>query len=459
MSIGYPDPLPGDSFEVLGQLPITWVDKKELEQNFRTYEENKLQPLKTMQPAAILRIREVNKTPSWDSCESWDVNPKTQEILKHGPEQGFLEEIDQGKKQKLKDFALEATSGEDPISEEDMFKGKVSKGMLYVNDIPLDRSRVIDGDWWTLFGNLGLENLGGVSGISSPWGYAGTRGSAFPVHVEDSNLGSMNVHLKGAIKIWYVIHPNLRERFIEELKKLYPNQYEECKQYHQHKRFWINPLYVQKIMDIPVYRIKQRPGDLVVTWAGAFHWGFNTGNNASMAVNYCPKGDFESERIIKTAKICCPTCEDPTIVLPVEKLFAKTPKAFYCDECPKSFTASATLIRHKRDVHKKNVKHGDVQPVKCPVKSCGKKVMKLDDHLRIHRNVAEIPKLPNKTPKAFGCDKCHKGFTAPATLIRHKRDVHEENVNIGDIKPVKCPEKGCGKKVKKLDDHMRTHKK
>ena len=418
MSMGYQDPLPGSTFEDLGRVPIKYVNQEELDQNFLTYEENQLQPLKPMQPAAVLRLKDKNKKPSWVSWPSWDVNTKSQEIIMNENEKsGFIDETDKGTNVKLKKFVasnreLEATFGEDPISEEDMFQGKLKQSIPYVNDIPLDRSMVIDGDMWTLFGNLGLEKLGNVCGVSTPWGYAGTRGSAFPVHVEDSNLGSINILKEGSSKIWWIIHPENRLRFILGLKKLYPNEYEMCEQYHQHKTLWINPVFVQYEMNIPVFCIKQLPGDLVVTWPGSFHWGFNTGNNASMAVNYCPKGDFESETIIKTAKICCPSCPAPTIVLPVAQLFEKTPKAFLCNKCPKGFTAPMNLIKHKRKVHNEKVEIGDIDPVECPVKSCKKKVMKLDNHLRTHQILGGSCKLcgqevmDKKAHWANGCREC-----------------------------------------------------
>jgi hypothetical protein len=44
------------------------------------------------------------------------------------------------------------------------------------------RHACLQRDMWSLFGDLGLGELGEVSGVSTPWGYAGTKGSTFPVH-------------------------------------------------------------------------------------------------------------------------------------------------------------------------------------------------------------------------------------------------------------------------------------
>ena len=41
-----------------------------------------------------------------------------------------------------------------------------------------------------------------VSGVTSPWGHGGTRGSVFPIHMEDSNFESINLHLDGSPKVW-----------------------------------------------------------------------------------------------------------------------------------------------------------------------------------------------------------------------------------------------------------------
>ena len=46
----------------------------------------------------------------------------------------------------------------------------------------------------------------GISGISSPWFYVGSRYSLFPLHLEDNNLRSLNIHLGGAPKVWFGFH-------------------------------------------------------------------------------------------------------------------------------------------------------------------------------------------------------------------------------------------------------------
>jgi hypothetical protein len=56
----------------------------------------------------------------------------------------------------------------------------------------------------------------------------------------------------------------------------------------QHKRFVLRPD-VLRAYGIPVCRLVQRPGDMVITAPGAFHWGFNTGFNVAEATNLATK--------------------------------------------------------------------------------------------------------------------------------------------------------------------------
>ena len=132
---------------------------------------------------------------------------------------GHLEEVQKGEEIKLGDF-LAKNSGITHIKDEEAFGAQDLPGILYVNDSHLVENRVSKGNMWSMFGDLGLVEVGEMSGVSSPWGYAGTEGSTFPVHMKDSNLGSINHLMDGKPKKWFVVHPNNRDEFANGLRKL-----------------------------------------------------------------------------------------------------------------------------------------------------------------------------------------------------------------------------------------------
>ena len=384
MALGLASEGKPSKFDVLGKVPVNFVTKKDVQTNFLEFEEKKLQPLVSQQPAALLRLGFNARDPDWKGYRDWCVTPKLQHLSMKMNGLGHLEEVEKGKEMKLGEF-LDKNSSLDKIKDEEVF-GVQDLSVLYVNDIHLTDDLVRKGDMWSLFGDLGLGELGEVSGVSTPWGYAGTKGSTFPVHLEDSDLGSINHLMDGKPKIWFVVHPNSRDNFVTGLRKLYSKEFLECRQYHRHKNLYIDPVKVQEVMGIPVYKIVQRPGDMVVTWPGTFHWGYNAGLNASMAVNYCPKGDLARE-IITSARQCSPSCKmGSTIFLPVHQLFAK--KAFPCkvEGCPsKGYITPQGLVDHMWVEHKTKLKVGDIGAVACP--QCGKEVKKLADHLKTHKSV------------------------------------------------------------------------
>ena len=187
-------------FDVLGRVPVNFVYKKDMEKDFLDFEQMQLQPLVAQQPAALLRPGSKVNDAEWIGYRDWSVTPRTQHLNMKKNGLGHLEEVQKGEDVKLCDF-LAKNSCSDNINDEEAFGAQDIPGILYVNDIHLAETSVSKGDMWSLFGDLGLVELGEVSGVSSPWGYAGTRGSTFPVHMEDSNLRSINHLMDGKHKI------------------------------------------------------------------------------------------------------------------------------------------------------------------------------------------------------------------------------------------------------------------
>lgn len=55
-----------------------------------------------------------------------------------------------------------------------------------------------------------------------------------------------------------------------------------------HKRFIVSPKDLHAA-GIPTSRIVQRPGDMIITSPGAFHFGYNTGWNIAEASNFATR--------------------------------------------------------------------------------------------------------------------------------------------------------------------------
>ena len=414
-----------NEFDYIGQIPVTPFLETDVNMSFLQYEETKLEKIKKKQPAAVLRpnFKEVPAVPTkWLCYEQFLVTPKNQKVTMMEDGRGTVDEASKEGQGTLGDFLSRHSKRGKEMTEAEMFEIKFDKEVPYVNDIELTEKDVERGDYWTMFKHLGLEKLeADISGVTSPWGYGGTRGSLFPIHLEDSNLASINYHLGGSSKVWYVVDPCYKDDMVKMLTKMYPYEFSQCACYHRHKNLFINPLTVQKEYGIPVYKIIQKPGDVVVTWPGTFHWGFNAGANTSMAANYLPRGEDAKMEVLGSEQ-CSPECENPTIAMHVQKLFKKS--VFKCKDCPKEYTTNKGLEFHMGKVHNKKEK---VEKVACP--KCKKLVTKLHEHnLRMHAlevqvcNLCGVSVTKRETVHWKACRKCKYCERKGITRIFNRRD-------------------------------------
>src|SRR6266478_2729686 len=90
---------------------------------------------------------------------------------------------------------------------------KKTKKYHYASDID---TRIFPDHVRTFDSVLNSEKFKGnkIPGVTRPYGYAGTRGSFFPIHREDGNLFSSNYLVSGAPKRWYGIAPKYGKRVI-----------------------------------------------------------------------------------------------------------------------------------------------------------------------------------------------------------------------------------------------------
>jgi hypothetical protein len=126
-----------------------------------------------------------------------------------------------------------------------------------------------------------------ITGYTSPALYVGSPGTTFVLHAEDMNLGSVNYLVAGAPKVWYVVPSSDNLKVVDLVSKLFANEklVKTCPQAVMHKRFLIHPDTLRE-HGITCSRIVQEQGDLIVTFPGAFHFGYNSAYNIAEATNF-----------------------------------------------------------------------------------------------------------------------------------------------------------------------------
>ncbi|KAH8797838.1 JmjC domain, hydroxylase-domain-containing protein [Xylogone sp. PMI_703] len=130
-----------------------------------------------------------------------------------------------------------------------------------------------------------------AGGIHTPWLYVSSgEWIPFSMHKEDTDTVALNVLLAGKPKIWTTIAPH----HAMKLERVVGNAF-NIKMQHRICDNWIRELglYIpQKTLDkhkIHYCLFAQAPNQVVITFAKAYHQGFNSGINVAEAVNYGDK--------------------------------------------------------------------------------------------------------------------------------------------------------------------------
>lgn len=147
----------------------------------------------------------------------------------------------------------------------------------------------------SILGLIDKEYWIDIDGVNNPYMYFGMWRSTFAWHTEDMDLYSINYLHFGAPKTWYVIPPSFGRKFEALVKKLYPQEFEECSQFLRHKTVVLNPD-ILEYHGIPYKKVVQEAGDIIITFPFAYHCGFNHGFNAAESTN------FATERWIEYGK-------------------------------------------------------------------------------------------------------------------------------------------------------------
>lgn len=127
-----------------------------------------------------------------------------------------------------------------------------------------------------------------LPGINTPYLYIGSPFTFFAFHTEDYELSSLNYMHNGAPKFWYCIHPKDKKLFEKWVKTHCVEQFVSCPQFFRHKTLLINPYELKRIFgeEITIEKHMQREGEMIVTFSGAYHMGFNWGINVAESVNF-----------------------------------------------------------------------------------------------------------------------------------------------------------------------------
>jgi jumonji domain-containing protein 2 len=124
-----------------------------------------------------------------------------------------------------------------------------------------------------------------LPGVTSAYLYFGMWASVFSAHTEDMNLLSINYLHAGAPKYWYAIAQEDSLRFESLMKSTFSHQAIACKEFLRHKRSLLSPSLLNKA-GISYTTQVQRAGDIIITFPGSYHFGFNTGFNCAESTNF-----------------------------------------------------------------------------------------------------------------------------------------------------------------------------
>ena len=124
-----------------------------------------------------------------------------------------------------------------------------------------------------------------LPGVTSAYLYFGMWASVFSAHTEDMNLLSINYLHAGAPKYWYAIAQEDSGRFESLMKSMFSHQANDCNEFLRHKRSLVSPNILTKA-GISYTTQVQRAGDIMITFPGSYHFGFNTGFNCAESTNF-----------------------------------------------------------------------------------------------------------------------------------------------------------------------------
>lgn len=124
-----------------------------------------------------------------------------------------------------------------------------------------------------------------IDGVNTAYLYFGMWKTTFAWHTEDMDLYSINYLHFGDPKTWYCIPPEHGKRFERIASGFFPTSAKTCQAFLRHKMTLISPQ-ILKQYSVPVNKITQEAGEIMITFPYGYHAGFNHGFNCAESTNF-----------------------------------------------------------------------------------------------------------------------------------------------------------------------------
>lgn len=124
-----------------------------------------------------------------------------------------------------------------------------------------------------------------IDGVNTAYLYFGMWKTTFAWHTEDMDLYSINYLHFGDPKTWYAIPPEHGKRFERIAAGFFPTSAKTCQAFLRHKMTLISPQ-ILKQYSVPINKITQEAGEIMITFPYGYHAGFNHGFNCAESTNF-----------------------------------------------------------------------------------------------------------------------------------------------------------------------------
>lgn len=127
-----------------------------------------------------------------------------------------------------------------------------------------------------------------MRGIHEPYVYIGSYITYFGIHLEDSDLCSINYLHEGAAKVWYYI-PFSEHTKLEKLAVKFGEAVATtCDNFLRHETLMIPPTVLRR-NGIRFSWVVQNQNEFIISMSGGYHFGFNCGLNKAEAINFATR--------------------------------------------------------------------------------------------------------------------------------------------------------------------------
>ncbi|CAG0916917.1 unnamed protein product, partial [Notodromas monacha] len=139
----------------------------------------------------------------------------------------------------------------------------------------------------SILGNLStsFDPMFSIEGVNSPFFFIGTRNSSFPMHCEDMDLFSVNLHWGGYPKIWYSMGAREVPEYENIVECAIGKDFPECGNLPRHKIYAFDEVWLDHYCLNACVAV-QHPYEFIITTPRGPHAGFNTGLNLNVAINF-----------------------------------------------------------------------------------------------------------------------------------------------------------------------------